>query len=127
MKDDTLRILTGDAQSRVRFGLRVLLEEQAGWRVVAEAADTAALLKLVRDGCPDVVLVDWELPGLPAEQTLAALRRACSTVRVIFMSSKDDLREPALQSGADLFVYKADPPDRLLQLIRGLTANHVAP
>jgi DNA-binding NarL/FixJ family response regulator len=127
MKDDTLRILIGDAQSRVRFGLRVLLEEQAGWRVVAEAADTAALLKLVRDGCPDVVLVDWELPGLPAEQILAALRRACPTVRVVLMSSNDDLRERARQSGADLFVYKADPPDRLLQLIRGLTANPVAP
>ena len=127
MKDDTLRILIGDAQSRVRFGLRVLLEEQAGWRVVAEAADTAALLKLVRDGCPDVVLVDWDLPGLPAEQTLAALRRACPTVRVVLMSSNDDLRQRARQSGADLFVYKADPPDRLLHLIRGLTVNHLAP
>lgn len=127
MKDDTLRILIGDAQSRVRFGLRVLLEEQAGWRVVAEAADTAALLKLVRDGCPDVVLVDWDLPGLPAEQTLAALRRACSTVRVIFMSSKDELAAAALRAGADVFVYKADSPDRLLQLIRGLTVSHRAP
>jgi DNA-binding NarL/FixJ family response regulator len=127
MEDDTLRILIGDAQSRVRFGLRVLLEEQAGWRVVAEASDAASLLELLRDGCPDVVLVDWELPGLPARQTLAALCRACSSVRVIFMSSKDDLRQPALQSGADFFVYKADPPDRLLQLIRGLTANHIAP
>ena len=127
MKDDTLRILIGDAQSRVRFGLRVLLEEQAGWRVVAEAADTAALLKLVRDRCPDVVLVDWELPRLPAEQTLAALRRACPTVRVILMSSNDDLRQRARQTGADLFVYKADPPDRLLHLIRGLTVSHRVP
>jgi hypothetical protein len=43
------------------------------------------------------------------------------------MSSNDDLRQRARQSGADLFVYKADPPDRLLQSIRGLTMSHRAP
>ncbi len=126
MADKTLNILIGDAQPRVRFGLHVLLEEQPGWRVAGEAVDAQALLDRIRDGCPDLVLVDWELPGMPAEELLATIRRACPDLRVIFMSNKDELREVALRAGADIFAYKADPPERLLQLIRELTAVKVA-
>lgn len=126
MADKTLNILIGDAQPRVRFGLHVLLEEQSGWRVTGEATDAQALLNQIRDGCPDLVLLDWELPGMPAEELLATIRRACADLRVIFMSGKDELREAALQAGADVFAYKADPPEKLLRLIRELTAVKVA-
>jgi DNA-binding NarL/FixJ family response regulator len=126
MADQTLNILIGDAQSRVRFGLHVLLEEQPGWRVAGEAVDAQALLDRIRCGCPDLILLDWELPGMPAEELLAMIRRACLDLRVIFMSGKDELREAALRAGADVFAYKADPPEKLLRLIRELTAVRVA-
>jgi DNA-binding NarL/FixJ family response regulator len=126
MADKTLNILIGDVQSRVRFGLHVLLEEQPGWQVAGEAIDAQALLDRIRGGCPDLVLLDWELPGMPAEELLATIRRACPGLRVIFMSGKDELREAALRAGADVFAYKADPPEKLLRLIRELTALQVA-
>ena len=126
MADRTLSILIGDAQPRVRFGLHVLLEEQPGWRVAGEAVDAQALLDQIRDGCPDLVLLDWELPGMPAEELLATIRRACPDLRVIFMSGKDELREVALRAGADVFAYKADPPEKLLWLIHELTVVRVA-
>jgi DNA-binding NarL/FixJ family response regulator len=117
----TLNILIGDAQPRVRFGLHVLLEEQPGWQVAAEAMDVQMLFDRIRDGCPDLVLLDWELPGMSADELLATIRRACPDLRVIFMSGKDELREAALRAGADVFAYKADPPEKLLRLIRELT------
>lgn len=120
MTDQTLNILIGDAQPRVRFGLHVLLEEQPGWRVAGEAIDAQALLDRICGGCPDLVLLDWELPGMSAEELLATIRRACPDLRVIFMSGKDELRDAALQAGADVFAYKADPPGKLLRLIRNL-------
>ena len=126
MADMTLAILIGDAQPRVRFGLHVLLEEQPGWRVAGEAVDAPALLDEIRGGCPDLVLLDWELPGMPAEELLATIRRACPDLRVIFMSGEDELRGVALRAGADVFAYKADPPEKLLRLIRELTAVKVA-
>ena len=126
MADKTLNILIGDVQPRVRFGLHVLLEEQPGWRVAGEANDAQTLLDRIRDGCPDLVLLDWELPGMPAEELLATIRRACPDLRVIFMSGKDELRQTALQAGADVFAYKADPPEKLLRLIRELTLVKVA-
>jgi len=118
-----LNILIGDAQPRVRFGLRLLLEQQPGWRIAGEAEDAQALLDGVRCGCPDLVLLDWALPGMPAVELLAALRRACPRLRVVFMSGNAELRPAALQAGADVFAYKADPPEHLLRLIRGLVAE----
>jgi DNA-binding NarL/FixJ family response regulator len=115
-----LNILIGDAQPRVRFGLRLLLEQQPGWRVAGEAEDAQALLEYVRSGCPQLVLLDWELPGMPAEELLQLLHQACPNLWIVFMSGKDELRHKVLQAGADVFAYKADPPDKLLRLIRSL-------
>ena len=123
MTDRLLNILIGDAQPRVRFGLRLLLEQQPGWMVTGEADDAQLLLEHIRLGCPDLVLLDWELPGMPVTELLAAIRRACPRLWVIFMSSKDELRQAAFQAGADIFAYKADPPEKLLELIRGLVRS----
>jgi len=120
MADMELNIMIGDAQPRVRFGLRLLLEQQPGWRVAGEVEDAQALLDEVRGGCPDLVLLDWELPGMPAQELLTAIRQACPHLRVVFMSGKDELRQMALQAGADVFAYKADPPEKLLGLMQGL-------
>jgi len=121
MAHGVLTIVIADARPRVRFGLRVLLEQQPGWRIAGEAMDAQTLLRQIRHGCPDLVLADWELPGMRAPELLATLRLGCPRVKVIFMSGKDELRQAALQAGADLFAYKADPPENLLRLIRGLT------
>jgi DNA-binding NarL/FixJ family response regulator len=120
-----MNILIGDASPRVRFGLRLLLEQQPGWRVAGEAEEAQALLEEVRCGCPDLVLLDWELPGMPAQELLTVIRQACPHLWVVFMSGKAELRQMALQAGADVFAYKADPPEKLLGLIRGLVVESV--
>ena len=120
-----LNILIGDAQPRVRFGLRLLLEQQESWRVVGEAEDAQALLDHVSRGCPDLVLLDWELPGMPAQDLLSVIRQTCPRLWVVFMSGRDELRHAALQAGADVFAYKADPPENLLRLIREVAAEQV--
>ena len=114
-----MNILIGDAQPRVRFGLQWLFEQQAGWIVVGEVEDAQALLDAVCFRCPDLVLLDWELPGIPAEDLLTLIRQECPHLGVIFMSGRIELRPMALQAGADIFAYKADPPEKLLEQIRG--------
>ena len=114
-----MNILIGDAQPRIRFGLRLLFEQQPGWNVAGEVDDAQALLDAVRLGCPDLVLLDWELPGIPAEELLAQIRQQCPCLGVVFMSGKIELRSMVLLAGADIFAYKADPPEKLLEQIRG--------
>jgi DNA-binding NarL/FixJ family response regulator len=118
-----MNILIADAQPRVRFALRLLLEQQPGWSVTGEAEDVHALLQQIQCGCPDLVLLDWELPGAPAEALLTVIRQACPRLWIVFMSGKVELRPAALQTGADVFAYKADPPEKLLGLIRELAVS----
>ena len=111
-------ILIADDQSRVRLALRLLLEQELGANVVGEAAEAGDLLARVSTDCPDLVLLDWGLPGMAAEELLAALRGICTELAVIVLSGQPEAEEKALAAGADTFVSKADPPDQLLAAIR---------
>lgn len=112
-----MRILLADDQTKVRFALRVLLERQPGFEVVGEAVDAKGLLAQAEAGCPEVVLLDWELPGLEAGESLASLRKICPDAVVIALSGQLDVRQAAVAAGANAFVCKCDPPQKLLRTI----------
>ena len=112
-----MRILLADDQAHVRFALRVLFEREPGLEVVGEVVDAADLLAQLRRVSPDAVLLDWELPGLAMIGTLSALRDDTPGLIVIALSGKPEACRAALESGADAFVSKADPPERLLTVI----------
>jgi DNA-binding NarL/FixJ family response regulator len=134
-----MRILVADDQPKVRFALRVLLERQPGLKVVGEATDAGDLLAQMETACPDLVLLAWELPGLaavdpsagrrgePVEPSgrglLTALRRVCPDLFVIALSGRLEVRQAALDAGADAFVCKCDPPERLLAAIADCLAK----
>ncbi len=113
-----MRVLLADDQSTLRSAVRLLLEQEADVNIVAEVADVAALLAETARMHPDLVLLDWELPGLQgsrqAQAVLHALHTCCPNVQVIVLSGRPEAGRPALAAGASGFVSKADPPERLL-------------
>jgi len=112
-----MRILIADNQPKVRFALRVTLERQPGFKTIGEVIDAADLLAQAKVVCPDLAIVDWELPGMTIAELIAALRQECHTLRVIVLSSRPETREQALAAGANAFVCKCDAPDELLAAI----------
>lgn len=114
-----MRILIADGRSKVRFALRALLERQAGQDVVGEAGRARDLLALVVASQPDLVLLDWELPGLEANCTLENMRGAVPSLCIVALSGRSEARQTALAAGADAFVSKTDPPERLLAALDG--------
>jgi len=113
-----MRILLADDQPKVRFALRTLLERQPGLEVVGEARSGQDLRDQIEPTHPDLVLLDWELPGERALDTLSSLRIMYPALRVIALSGRSEARHAALRAGVDAFVSKADPPERLLSAIR---------
>jgi DNA-binding NarL/FixJ family response regulator len=109
-----MRVILADDQAKVRSALRLLLEHQPDVEILGEAADTTGLLDCVKVVCPDLVLLDWELPGLATIALLPLLERLCPALRVIALSVRPESRKAALDAGADAFVCKGDPPERLL-------------
>jgi DNA-binding NarL/FixJ family response regulator len=112
-----MQVLLADDQPSVRFALRVLLERQPHLKVVGAAVNVDDLLDQVKATCPDLVLLSWELPGLVADAPLGTLRRNFPDLTVIVLSGRPKVRRAALGAGADAFVSKADPPERLLAAI----------
>jgi len=115
-----MRILLADSQSRVRFALCSLLEEQSGLRVVGEARDCQELLAQAEAACPDLVLIDWDLPGMAGVDLCAALQRMCPGLHVIALSSRSGIEQEALAAGAQASVSKAGPPEPLLAAIQSV-------
>lgn len=118
-----MRILLADDQSRVRFALRTLLQQQPGLEVLAEAVDAESLLACAAATCPDLILLDWELPGLGPADLLAALRRACPAAHTMVLSSQPEAKRQAAMLGADAFVSKSYPPEELLAAIDQVRAH----
>ena len=112
-----MHILLADKQVEVRSALRFLLEQELGMRVVGEAAEANALLAQDMATAPDIVLLDWELPGAQATDLLLALRSRCHSTIVIALSGRPEARRAALDAGVDAFVSKGDPPESLLGIL----------
>ena len=112
-----MRILLADDQSEVRLALHLLLEQEAGLTIVEEVSEADELLGQVEMTCPDVVLLDWELPGLQASVVVPSLRAMCPHLSVIALSGLPEAREAAISADVDGFVNKGDPPERLLETV----------
>jgi DNA-binding NarL/FixJ family response regulator len=118
-----MRILLADDQPEVCSALRLLLEQESGLEVVGEAAEIEELLAQIEATRPDLVLLDWELPGLNASSSLSALRSCCSRLVVVALSGRPEARRAALDAGADAFVSKGYPPERLLETLQTVGAS----
>jgi DNA-binding NarL/FixJ family response regulator len=129
-----MRVLVADDQTAVRSALRRLFNEEPGLIVVGEVCRADELLDQAIATQPDLVLLDWELPGLsttaraepmPVGQVeharhhlLVILHALHSRPKVVALSGRPEASQTALVAGVDAFVSKADPPERLLTTLR---------
>jgi DNA-binding NarL/FixJ family response regulator len=109
-----MRVIVADDQPEVRSALRLLLEEKPGLMVVAEASNSRELLSQVQSQLPELILLDWELPGGRNVELVTALHALDPYISVIALSSHPQMRKPALAAGARDFVCKSEPPEKLL-------------
>ena len=112
-----MRILIADAQSNVRHALRVLLARRSELILAGDASDAYELIILLTATDPDMLILDWMLPGLAEAGAIAALRDVRPGLIIIALSGRPELGAEAINAGADAFVSKIDPPERLLSTI----------
>jgi DNA-binding NarL/FixJ family response regulator len=120
-----MRVLIADGQAKLRFALRILLQQQPGLQVVGAAADASELLCLARSAGADLAIVAWDLPGLKPGELVRALRKLCPEIYIVILSERQerDAWRMALATGADAFASKANPPARLMAVIEALWRN----
>jgi DNA-binding NarL/FixJ family response regulator len=113
-----MRVLLADDHPKVRQALRMFVEEEPGLSIVGEASRAESLLSRALALQPDLILLEWELQGWPADKLLSGLRALELPSQVIVLSWRPECEQDALAAGADGFVCKAAGPEPLLALLR---------
>ncbi|MER6297325.1 response regulator transcription factor [Streptomyces althioticus] len=117
-----IRVLLVDDQPLIRSGFRALLGLEDDIEVVAEAADGAECLALVKEHLPDVALVDIQMPvmdGIEATRRIAA-DPDLAGVHVVMLTNygMDEYVFDALRAGAAGFLVKDILPEDFLHSVR---------
>jgi DNA-binding NarL/FixJ family response regulator len=112
-----MRVIVADNHPDVRSALRLLLEEKPGVNVTAEVSKAEDLVAEISSTGADLILLDWELPGIKTDELMSLVRSRYPSLSVIALSSLPQIREAALASGARYFVCKSEPPENLLAVI----------
>jgi DNA-binding NarL/FixJ family response regulator len=115
-----MRVLLADAHPEVRWALRTAIGEEPGFTLVGEVVAAEDLLALARALRPDVILLEWELPGGPVQDLLAILRAHAPELSVIVLGRQPGFAQTALVAGADAYVSKANGPEQLLEALHSL-------
>ncbi|UFP95205.1 response regulator transcription factor [Gloeobacter morelensis] len=110
-------LLVEDEQKLARFVELELASE--GYRV-SVAGDGIAGLTAARESTPDLILLDWEMPGISGLEVCRRLRSTGNRVPVIFLTGRDAVgdRVMGLDSGADDYLSKPFSIEELLARIR---------
>jgi CheY-like chemotaxis protein len=86
-----------DDHGVLRGALRRLLDDENGFEVVGEAADTLTTLQMVRAHRPDVVVLDLNMPGGSSIAAIPTIKRVVPHTRVVVLTME---RDPSLVRAA---------------------------
>jgi NarL family two-component system response regulator LiaR len=123
----SIRILVVDDHEIVRQGLRMFLDLDSEFEIVAEAADGAEAVALAKRFRPDVVLMDLLMPIMDGTAATAAIRCDLPDTEVIALTSvlEDESVFGALRAGAIGYLLKDTKADQLCQAIKAAAAGQV--
>jgi DNA-binding NarL/FixJ family response regulator len=120
-------VLIADDQTLFREGLKDLLEDEKGIKVVGEAKTGPETIEMVRKLKPDVVLMDIKIPEMDGITATKIIREKFPQTNVIILSSYEDEAHvtEAISAGANGYLSKMLPASELVNALRTFTSESV--
>ena len=121
-----IRVLIADDHAMFRAGLRKLLEAEAGFEVVGEAENGVSATALTRKLAPDVLLLDFAMPGMSGVEVLRELGiDAGLTTRTVVLTASIAPHEmtDVLQHGAAGVLMKTAATELLYECVRSVASG----
>jgi SARP family transcriptional regulator, regulator of embCAB operon len=113
-----MNVVLAVRQAHARLALELVLCEEPGVTVVGMASETEGLLALTQTARPDLVVLEWGLPGRPTAAVITDAHAHAGQLRFLVLGRDPALRQFALTAGAYAFVLVGDPPELLLAALR---------
>ena len=115
-----IRLVLVEDNHVFREALELLLGLRTDIEVVASVAEGSAAADVVREHQPDVVLMDYRLPGIDGVQATRAVREAMPDVAVVCLTASANLREvdALYEAGAVACLSKDQELDEIVEAIR---------
>src|SRR5213082_2789434 len=116
----TIRIVLADDHQVVRSGLRMLLDREADFEVVAEAGDIDAARRYVRGHHPAVLVLDLNMPGGSSLEAIPLLLEESPETQIVVLTMQQEpaFAREALSKGALGYVLKEAAGEELVQAVR---------
>jgi len=118
-----IKVILVDDHPVVRKGIRDLLDDAPGIRVVGEGSSGKEALEQVQSATPDVLLLDMELPDMTGIEVMRTLKTQESRVVILALSAFADKAyiTESLASGAAGYLIKEEIPENIVEAIRGVS------
>jgi DNA-binding NarL/FixJ family response regulator len=116
MPQPEFKLLVVDDHPVFRRGLREIIEEHPSFRVIGEASDGEAAMKMIVDLKPDIAVVDIDMPRLNGLEMVRALRKIDLSVATIFLTmyNEEDMFNAAMDMGVKAYVLKENATEDIL-------------
>ncbi|MFL5969535.1 MAG: response regulator transcription factor [Gaiellaceae bacterium] len=117
---ERIRLVLVEDNQVFREALELLLGLRSDIEVVASVAEGSAAADVVREHQPDVVLMDYRLPGIDGVQATKAVREAAPDVAVVCLTASANFREvdALYEAGAVACLSKDQELDEIVAAIR---------
>ena len=123
---DEISIFLAEGETHVRQAIRLSLNHEQGLSVIGEACHAEELLAQICQGPSDLLLLDWNLPGMHPQRIISVIQRYCPKTAVFATGVRREQGKAALAYGVDGFLLKGLPPEEFVQVLKDLimsTAN----
>lgn len=120
-----IKVLLVDDHDLVRTGIRRIIEDTKGFKVVGEAQTGEEAIKLCREDAPDVVLMDMNMPGIGGLEATRKLARYCPDTKIIVLTvvTEDPIPQKVMQAGAAGYLTKGANPDEMIKAIKAVSVG----
>ena len=112
-----MRIFLAESDPELRVGLQFLINQQPGFKVIGISDNGKRLKKQIEASRPDVLLLDWNLPGKPMNELIADIKALDLQMKFIAISSHPEDEREAIAAGVDAYATMAASPNKLIDLL----------
>lgn len=119
---EQLRIILAEDHKTVREGIKMLINSQPDMKVIAEAENGDAAIKVTRKHTPDVLVMDISMPELNGLSATKKLKLVCPEVKILTLTRHTDSAylQQLIDAGASGYVLKQSAPSELIRAIRNV-------